>query len=200
MRKILVTGAIAILTLGVVAVPASADQGRHRGHGHEGRRDDNERVTLNDNCDPATFNAAFGAGTCVPHGKKPTVPLPDFLAKLNPVDFGHPAWNNRPSMLDIDADESIKVKVKGGEFHTFTEVPMFGPGCIGLINDALALTGPAPTPVQCGEFFATTGVAANGGSTLTVSGLSPGTHFFMCEIHPWMRTTVMVEGEDEHED
>jgi plastocyanin len=196
MRKYLVGGAIAILMVGVAAVPASADQGRHRGR--DGR-EDNERVTLNDNCDPATFNARFGDGTCVPHGKKPTVLLADFFAKLNPVDFGHPAWNNRPSMLEIDADESIKVKVRGGEFHTFTEVPMFGPGCVGLINDALGLTGPAPTAAQCAGFFANTGVAANGGSTLTVSGLSAGTHFFMCEIHPWMRTTVTVEGDDEHE-
>jgi hypothetical protein len=200
MRKFFISSAVAIVAIGAIAMPASADHGQNRGRGHDGRREHNERVTLNDNCDPATFNAVFGDGICVPHGAAPTVTLPEFFAKLNPVDFGHPAWFNRPLMLEIDADESIKVKVKGGEGHTFTELPMFGPGCVPQLNEPLGLTGPAPTPEQCAVFFATTSVAANGGSTLTVSGLSPGTHFFECVIHPWMRTTVKVEGEDEDED
>ena len=113
------------------------------------------------------------------------------------MDFGHPKWRNKPDEVELKSGDVIKVVVRGGEFHTFTEVPMFGPGCLGLINDALGFTTPGPTPAQCGVFFATTGVAANGGSTLTVSGLAPGTHLFMCEIHPWMRTIVTVEGDDD---
>jgi hypothetical protein len=200
MRKYFISSAVAILAIGAVAMPASADQGRHRGHGREGRQDENERVTLNDNCDPATFNAVLGPDACVAHGAAPTVTLGEFFAKLNPVDFGHPAWNISPTLLKIDQDESIKVTVKGGEGHTFTEVPTFGPGCVPQLNGPLGLTVGAPTVAQCADFFANTSVAANGGSTLVVSGLSPGTHLFECEIHPWMRTTVNVEAEHEDED
>jgi hypothetical protein len=202
MRKYFITSAIAIVTIGAVAMPVSADHGhgQNRGRGHDGRREEKVRVVLNDNCDPATFNAVLGPNACVAHGAAPTVTLGEFFAKLNPVDFGHPAWNISPTMLKIDEDESLKVTVKGGEGHTFTEVPMFGPGCVDQLNVPLGLTVGAPTPAQCADFFANTSVAANGGSTLIVSGLAPGTHLFECEIHPWMRTTVNVEGEDEHED
>lgn len=186
MRKHVFISAIVILTVGTVALPSSADaNGSHA-----------RRVRLEDNCDPATFNAAFGDGVCVDHGNGRTVKLPEFLAKLNPVDFGHPKWQNKPDDVDLESGDSLAVVVRGGEFHTFTEVAEFGPGCLGQINDALGLTSPPPTEAQCGEFFATTGVLPNGLSTLTVSGLAPGTHKFMCEIHPWMRSVVTVEDDD----
>jgi plastocyanin len=185
MRKHLITSAIAIVSLGSVAMPAAADG--HRPHVRV--------IQMRDNCDPATFNARFGPGTCMAHGNRPTVTLPDFLAKLNPVDFGHPQWSFRPDEIEIHTGDSLKAVVRGGELHTFTEVSKFGPGCVGLINDALGLTVDAPTPAQCGEFFANTAVPVGG--SLTVSGLSPGTHLFMCEIHPWMKTTVTVEGDDD---
>ena len=80
MRKHLFTSAIAILALGFVLFPATADA---RAGGPV------RQVKMQDNCDPATFNAAIGPGTCVIHGNHPTVTFADFLAKLNPVDFGH---------------------------------------------------------------------------------------------------------------
>ena len=189
MHKRFVTSAIAILAIGLIAIPASADA-----HGVHVRK-----VRLQDNCDPATFNAAFGDGICVPHGNRRTTTLPEFLAKLNPEDGGHEKWNNHPDELDLKTGDEISVVVRGGELHTFTEVPKFGAGCFGPINAALELTNP-PTAAQCADFFAHTSVLANGASTLTVSGLSPGTHLFMCEIHPWMQTTVTVESDNEDDD
>ncbi len=186
MHKRLVTSAIAILALGSVAIPASADASG----GHV------RRVRLVDNCDPTTFNAAFGEGVCVPHRNGRTVTVGEFLAKLNPQDGGHPEWKNKPDEIELDTGDSIRAVVRGGEFHTFTEVAEFGAGCFGPINDALGLTNP-PTPAQCDEFLATTGVLANGASTLIVANLAPGTHKFMCEIHPWMKTVVTVEGDDD---
>ncbi len=186
MRKQFVTGAIAILALGSIAIPAVVDaRGVHV-----------RTVRLQDRCDPASFNAAIGEGTCIRTGNQRTVTFDEFLAKLNPVDFGHPKWNNHPDELRLRTGDQIKAVVRGGEFHTFTEVPEFGPGCVPLINDALGLTVDPPTPEECDEFFATTGVAPNGLSTLIVADLAPGTHKFMCEIHPWMKTVVTVEGDD----
>jgi plastocyanin len=189
MRKHVMTCAIAILALGAVAIPTTADaRGVHV-----------RKVRLQDRCDPASFNAAFGPpDVCVPHSGK-LVTVDEFLAKLNPADLGHPSWNNHPDELDLRSGDEISVTVRGGEFHTFTEVPFtegLQAGCFLPINDALGLVDP-PSPAQCDEFFATTGVVANGGSTLTVSGLSDGTHLFMCEIHPWMRTVVEVGDDDD---
>jgi plastocyanin len=189
MRKHLLISAFVIVSLGALAIPSTADaRGSHV-----------RKVRLQDRCDPASFNAAFGPpDVCVPHGGK-LVTVDKFLAKLNPEDFGHEDWNNHPDELDLKSGDSISVTVRGGELHTFTEVDAFGAGCFLPINDALGLTDP-PSPAKCAEYFATTGVAANGASTLTVSGLSVGTHLFMCEIHPWMTTTVTVEGDHEHDD
>jgi plastocyanin len=192
MNKRFVSSAIAVLAIGLVALPASADaRGVHT-----------RSVRLQDRCDPDSFNAAIPSPpgqppTCIPHGGQKTVTFAAFVAKLNPVDFGHPKWNNHPDEIDLRSGDEISVTVRGGEFHTFTEVPEFGPGCVPFINGALGLTGPAPTDAQCGEFFATTGVAPDGMSTLTVAGLSDGMHLFMCEIHPWMRSVVNVGDDDD---
>jgi plastocyanin len=182
-RRVAMT-AISVLSLSALAMPTttSADDGG-----------DVKVVKLRDNCDPATFNAAIGDGTCVAHGTRRTVTFAQFLAKLNPADFGHPKWENDPDELDLHTGDSIKAVVRGGEFHTFTEVTEFGAGCVPPINAALGLTNP-PSDAQCGEYFATSGVPVGG--SLTIDGLSPGPHLFMCVIHPWMRTTVDVENDD----
>jgi plastocyanin len=160
-------------------------------------------VRLLDNCDPATFNEAIppqnpgDPPTCIPHGKKHTVTFAEFRAKLNPTDFGHEDWANKPDEVDLNVGDSIKAVVRGGEFHTFTKVNEFGPGCVPFINESLGLTG--PPAADCGLIPAT-GVLPNGLSTLTVSGLAPGTYKYMCLIHPWMRTVVTVEGDEQDED
>jgi plastocyanin len=154
-------------------------------------------VRLQDRCDPASFNAVFGEGVCIPHGNQKTITLDEFLTKLNPVDFGHPKWNNHPDELDLREGDEISVTVRGGEFHTFTEVAEFGAGCLPDLNAALGLNGPTPSATDCtpqtGGLLDTTGVAPNGLSTLTVAGLAAGEHKFMCLIHPWMKTVVEVE-------
>ena len=190
MRIHRVVGAVAILALGSMTLPAVANA--DGGHVRD--------VRLQDRCDPASFNVAIppqpgGPPTCIPHSGQ-RVTFAQFLAKLNPVDFGHPKWNNHPDMVELREGDSINVTVRGGEFHTFTEVDMFGAGCIPFINGALQL-GAGPTDAECGAIFGATGVLPNGMSTLKVSGLAPGMHKFMCMIHPWMRTVVDVQGDDD---
>jgi plastocyanin len=184
MRTRFISGAIAVLALGALAMPAVADA---RG-GHV------RRVRLEDRCDPATFNAALGPDACIPHDRA-TVTFDEFLETFNPVDGGDPKWRNNPDEMDIDKGDQLRVVTRGGEFHTFSEVDEFGAGCIEDINIPLGLTG-GPSPEECfapDGILATTGVLPNGLSTLTVSGLSVGTHLFMCQIHPWMTTVVEVE-------
>jgi hypothetical protein len=184
MRTRFISGAIAVLALGALAMPAVADaRGVHV-----------RNVRVEDRCDPATFNAVLGDGACIPHGGQ-KITFEEFLETLNPVDFGDPKWRNKPDEMDLDEGDVLSVTVRGGEFHTFSEVDEFGAGCIDDLNIPLGLSG-GPSPAECfapDGILATTGVAPNGLSTLTVSGLSVGTHLFMCQIHPWMKTVVEVE-------
>jgi plastocyanin len=115
------------------------------------------------------------------------------VEELNPTDFGHEKWRNKPDELDLKVGDQINAVVRGGEFHTFTKVDEFGAGCVAELNLPLGLTG--PPAADCG-LIPSTGVLPNGLSTLTVSGLAPGTYKYMCLIHPWMRTVVTVEAHD----
>ena len=52
---------------------------------------------------------------------------------------------------------------------------------------------PAPVVKDFAGAFLTSGLRA--GATHDVTGLAPGTHKFQCLIHPWMRTTVVVQAQ-----
>jgi plastocyanin len=144
------------------------------------------QVQMLDDCDPATFNAAIGPGTCVKDG---TTTFSEFIAKLL-AQGRAPAWRFAPEQLSLDAGGTLQAHNRGGEVHTFTEVASFGGGCIQALNDLLGLT---PVP-ECAGFpggaFAATAVAPGG--TATTSPLTPGIHRYECLIHPWMRTTATV--------
>lgn len=144
-----------------------------------------------DDCDAASFNAAVGPGTCVGDGE---TTFQEFVAQLgrNGLVANESAddWEFKPEDFHIDRGDRLRVVNLGGEFHTFTEVEEFGPGCVPPVN---ALLGLDAAPIkECNDpsLFGTTGVPA--GLTLPVSGLAPGTHKFECLIHPWMQSVVEV--------
>ncbi|MEO8267950.1 MAG: hypothetical protein ABI706_20790 [Ilumatobacteraceae bacterium] len=185
MRRKFVTGAIAILTLTAIALPTSADAKGGGGHVR--------RVRMLDRCDPASFDAAIGPGTCVPHSGE-LVTFGEFLAQLNPMDFGHEKWSFKPDEIDLKMGDSISAEVKGGEFHSFTKVDEFGPGCVQFINDALGLVGPpaGDCAKELNPVFLGGSGSAPGLPPVVVSGLAPGSYKFICLIHPWMRAIVDV--------
>ena len=144
------------------------------------------QVQALDDCDPATFNAAVGPGTCVKAGG---TTFSEFVAQLL-AQGRAPAWRFAPGQLKLDAGGTLEARNRGGEVHTFTQVASFGGGCIQALNDLLGLT---PVP-ECAGFpggaFAATAVSPGG--TVTTKPLTPGIHRFECLVHPWMRTTVTV--------
>jgi plastocyanin len=144
------------------------------------------QVQVLDDCDPATFNAAIGPGTCIKDGG---TTFSEFIAQLL-AQGRAPAWRFAPDQLNLDAGSTLQAHNRGGEVHTFTQVASFGGGCIQALNDLLGLT---PVP-ECAGFpggaFAATAVAPGG--TVTTSPLPPGIHRYECLIHPWMQTTVTV--------
>jgi plastocyanin len=144
------------------------------------------QVQMLDDCDPATFNAAIGPGTCVKDG---STTFSEFIAQLL-AQGRAPAWRFAPEQLRLDAGGTLQAHNRGGEVHTFTEVATFGGGCIQALNDLLGLT---PVP-ECAGFpggvFGATAVPPGG--TVTTAPLSPGVHRYECLIHPWMQTTATV--------
>lgn len=147
------------------------------------------QVVALDECDPATFNAALGADFCKNVNLGFSTTLSTLLSEAatpNP----DPKWDFEPDTLNVKQGTVISVVDQGGEPHTFTEVKQFGGGFIPPLNDNQA---PAP---ECAAGFGDVAVAKTRilqGSTSLVTGLSKGTHYFQCCIHPWMRMKVVVQ-------
>lgn len=144
----------------------------------------NRQVQVLDDCEPESFNAVIGPGTCVKDGG---VTFFEFVDQLL-AQGRAPAWRFAPDHLELAAGGTITARNHGGEFHTFTEVATFGGGCVEELNDLLGLD---PVP-ECGVpgIFGATGISP--GDELTTAPLASGTHRFLCLIHPWMRSTVTV--------
>jgi len=102
------------------------------------------QVQVLDDCDPATFNAAIGPGTCVKDG---ATTFQAFIGQLL-AQGRAPAWRFAPGQLKLGAGGTLQAHNRGGEDHTFTEVANFGGGCIAVLNDLLGLT---PVPECAGS-------------------------------------------------
>jgi plastocyanin len=147
---------------------------------------DPARVMMKDDCEPVSFNLAVGPGTCVGDG---STTFGDFIGQLVDHKFAG-AWRFSPKQLKLDAGSSLEVVNQGGEVHTFTPATQFGGGgIVPELNEILFGTATPPT-----FFFPPLNFVAAGGTTTVGSSLlTPGTHRFICIIHPWMEGTVVVE-------
>jgi hypothetical protein len=149
-----------------------------------------QQVVVLDECDPTTFNAAFGPGTCTNVVGGEGVPLPTFLGAL---PGGHPDWLFYPTRLQLRSGETLRAVNQGGEIHTFTEVRAFGGGFIGALNNPPN----SPAIPECGTGYVGNPVLASTrviqGSSLVITDLHKGVHHFECCIHPWMRMDVEVK-------
>jgi len=152
-------------------------------------------VALVDNCDPATFNAAIGPGTCAATPHQHDTPFAEFVGLLfSPLAanvIGHPAWQIAPGYVSIPARQTVRVTNVGGEGHTFTEVTAFGGGFVPFLNGVGGPAGTVPLVQATGCLESPIIVAP--GKTVQINGLSHGVHRFQCCIHPWMRAVVDVE-------
>jgi plastocyanin len=146
---------------------------------------DHRNVQILDNCDPASFNAAIGPGTCVRTGGG--LAFPRFIAQVSSKG-GASSWQFSPAQLKLAAGGTITATNRGGEFHTFTEVASFGGGCIAPLNALLGLTPVAECSIP--GILGATGVPP--GTSATRGPLAAGIHRLQCLIHPWQRTTAVV--------
>ena len=163
--------AVAMLSL---TSPAGAIQG-------------DKKIRLLDDCEPISFNAVLGPGTCIGNGH---TTFQEFIEELEETQDVH-KWRNQPSNMQINIGRPTLIENRGGEAHTFTPVAAFGGGFIPDLN---ALSGnPVPAP-ECLNFGAIDFIPAGATEEGPTAGsdLPVGTHLFQCCIHPWMRTIIEV--------
>jgi len=136
-------------------------------------------VNMLDACDPDTFNAQLGPGSCLRPGGL------SFQSFINLLGGNHvvEAWRFTPNTFTVQAADTTLVAVnKGGETHTFTRVENFGGGIVPVLNTL------SNNPVEAPECKALEGddFVAPGG-TYRQQAPTSGTAKFQCCIHPWMR-------------
>lgn len=179
-------GSLAALSALALAVPTEA------------ARQGAERVRINDDCNPASFNAAFGPGICAK--KKGETTVEAFFAELTATQKAAD-WNFDPSMLSIRQGRPVLLDNRGGETHTFTMVDHFGGGFIGGLNgisgnpvpaEECATTLPDGTLVPQPPSPVNVFVSAGSKEAFSTAHLLPGTYMFECCIHPWMHVVLTV--------
>ena len=187
-------GALSAVSALALAAPVAASGDGGRG----GSKGGGSEIEIHDDCQPASFNAAFGAGVCVGEGR---TTVTAFFAELAATKAAA-AWNFDPSMLTIRGGRPVILENEGGETHTFTMVKMVGGGFIAPLNIASNNPVPAPecaTTLADGKTLVPTPaspvnvlVAADKEVAFKTAGLKPGKYLFECCIHPWMRVVLTV--------
>lgn len=147
-----------------------------------------ERVRILDDCDPATFNAAVGPGTCV--GKGETT-FQEFVGQLQAEKVAED-WVFEDDRFDVAPGAKITAVNRGGETHSFTQVKEFGGGFVPFLNQ---LSGNPKTVPECQFPGVAPSLVPTGGSR-SVSAPAGGTVKFQCCIHPWMRAVGTVKADD----
>lgn len=140
-------------------------------------------VTMFDACDPETFNAALGAGSCIRSGG---VRFDKFLEQLG-LHHSIGGWHFAPPNVNMRVGQMLVARNRGGEVHTFTEVEEFGGGIVPVLNQLTGLTTVAPecTTLTGGDFIAP-------GASTSEKEEEAGTEKYQCCIHPWMRAEVRI--------
>ena len=151
-------------------------------------------IRIRDACDPKTFDAQFGKGTCIA-GQHGTTKLQFFFDELA-ADQIVGAWRFNPLFRaqHVPGGQLVVIQNLGGETHTFTKVAKFGGGFVPLLNFLSGHPVPAPEcllPPSGTNIFVEAGTTETG-PTAGTTELPTGTTHFQCCIHPWMRLNVVV--------
>lgn len=143
------------------------------------------RIELLDACDPASFDAALGAGSCVRSGG---LSFAAFIGQVGAKGEAG-AWRFAPGSVETRVGQTLLAINRGGEAHTFTEVEEFGGGIVPVLNQLSGNTEVAP---ECESLAPSDFIPPGGTSSDEVE--ESGTERYQCCIHPWMRVTVTARG------
>jgi plastocyanin len=142
------------------------------------------RIQMMDACDPESFNAVLGEGTCVRQGGITFARFLGLLEKHQKVG----AWVFAPGKVNARVGQTLVAINNGGEAHTFTEVEEFGGGVVPELNELSGTPEPAP---ECLALAPEDFVPPGG--TYREDVEEAGTERYMCCLHPWMRTVVTAK-------
>jgi hypothetical protein len=185
LSSLLSAGSVVLLLAGCDAPGRVAEPSRLAASGSRALADVNPThpVELLDQCDPETFNAAVGPGTCT--SGHAGIKFDRFINQLITTQDA-PAWRNSPNNFTAALGTQLVAINRGGEVHTFTRVAAFGGGVVPILNQILGLT-PRPECLNASpeEFLLPGGIDEEAVTT-------PGTALYQCCIHPWMKTTITV--------
>lgn len=149
-----------------------------------------KKIRLYDDCEPTSFNAVLGDGTCIGRGK---TTFDEFIAELEETQDAH-KWRNQPSAMHVNVGRPTFIENRGGETHTFTPVAAFGGGFVVELNGISGNPVPAPECLNFGAISFIPAGETEEGPTAGSASLPVGTTRFQCCIHPWMRTVIEVAG------
>ena len=178
-------------------------------------------IAMRDACDPDSFNAVVGPGTCIA-GHHGNTLFEDFIAELQSDQIAG-SWRFNPLLnateghfnlvhLDLTSGDQTTIQNAGGETHTFTRVKKFGGGFVGPLNGLSGNPDPAP---ECAQVLPDGTLApqpesptnqvveagqTEAGPTAGTTALPEGVSRWECCIHPWMRMVVVVHENHEKED
>ncbi len=147
-----------------------------------------KKIRLLDDCEPTTFNAVLGDGTCIGNGH---TTFAEFIEELEETQDVH-KWRNQPSQMHLNVGRPTLIENRGGEVHTFTPVAAFGGGFVAELNGISGNPVPAPECLNFGLITFIPAGAVEEGPTAGTSELPVGVSRFQCCIHPWMRTVIEV--------
>lgn len=175
---------VATALAAVVFVAVTIAAGTYAAGSDGGSRASAAQIAILDDCDPSDPAWNDLGGCALKHG---TVSTAEFFAELDSplaaAVVGHQSWRNEPSYVAMRAGKELRVVNRGGRPHTFTEVANWGGGKVPVppLNEGLTTAPECPGSIDLAP-----------GDKTTVSGLTAGTHRFICCIHPWMRANVEV--------
>jgi hypothetical protein len=158
-------------------------------------------IHVRDYCDPDTFNAGLGPGTCTRDISTGAINLNGFLTEAT-LDKSVGAWRFVPDRPIASESSVITLQSLGGETHTFTLVKRFGGGFVAPLNAAAGTPKPAP---ECAKMVngqlvpqapSPDNIFIPAGGTANATLKSGGTVRYQCCIHPWMHVTITPK--DEH--
>ena len=147
-----------------------------------------KKIRMYDDCEPISFNAAIGPGTCIGNGR---TTFGEFIEELEETQDVK-TWRNQPSQMHVNTGRETLIENRGGEVHTFTRVAAFGGGFIPDLNGISGNPVPAPECLNFGALVFIPPGATEEGPTAGSSEAPVGINRFQCCIHPWMRTIMEV--------
>lgn len=171
-----------LLGCGEATSPAASTGSSERAASISAQAQATPSVIMMDACDPTTFNAAVGPGTCQRSGG---MTFQQFIAELT-RHHTVGAWHFAPPEFQASIGQTIEARNQGGEGHSFTHVAAFGGGIVPVLNQ---LSGNLIVAPECQSVSDIVGPGGTDTETLDQAG----TQKFQCCIHPWMRATVRVQ-------